>query len=52
MSRNLQTRVAGRSRREAKPIVYLAGCGCSVCELAEWFCLPVDEVIAILRNYG
>lgn len=35
-----------------RDVLYLAGCGCAVCELAEWFQLPRAEVIQLLRRYG
>lgn len=35
-----------------RDLLYLAGCRCSVCELAEWFQLPTWEVIQLLRRWG
>lgn len=38
--------------QQTSDLLYLAGCGCAVCELAEWFQLPRWEVIQLLRRWG
>ncbi|WP_255703299.1 hypothetical protein [Lysobacter sp. GX 14042] len=44
--------MTGLPKPELERFVYLSRCGCSVCELAEWFQLPVFEVIELWRAHG